>query len=414
MIEVPRLTETDLEIFKKKKVVIYHYSEQAKELYNVLRYLKITVVAFCSDEKRYRFVFKDCGVPVISSDKLARKKEFQNVLIQLSTENIDWNKKEGLQKLGFEFSKIPVGYLLNSYSPFLLFRKLKSPLAQKAMRLKWTLNRQRLQSVQFNLLKCVYQTNGSPLFLCMPMKTGDYTLNCTLENNKEGVKFHNVFHKPMLLRKSLRSSCESVKIITAVREPIGQNLSVLYQGIANGQLHKGWALGGGDINYLRDEVFSREKSQDAQCLFDAFIHDYVCVGENAGVLDVVPLPIQSFVALFNRDIIDITKYPFDKEKGYSILREGNTEVFVYQLEKLNDLVGEIAAWSGVSFDKFKNANQASDKWVAESYAQAQEEIVLTQEYFDRCFNEPYIAHCYSKADIMKFKSKWQSHIKSCN
>lgn len=103
-------------------------------------------------------------------------------------------------------------------------------------------------------------------------------------------------------------------------------------------------------------------------------------------------------------------YPFDKEKGYTIIKEGNIEVFVYQLEKLNDVFLELSDWVGVPFEKMVNANKAEDKWVGESYKQACKEIEITQEYFDRCYNEPYVKHFYSDEDIEKFKERWRSHI----
>ncbi len=109
--------------------------------------------------------------------------------------------------------------------------------------------------------------------------------------------------------------------------------------------------------------------------------------------------------------MDITKYPFDQDKGFTVIKKDNVEVFVYQLEKLNDLIPELSSWLNVPFDKFINGNMATEKWSGDSYKRAQKEIEITQEYFDKCFDESYVKHCYSKADIEKFKARWRPHIK---
>ena len=33
-----------------------------------------------------------------------------------------------------------------------------------------------------------------------------------------------------------------------------------------------------------------------------------------------------------------------------------------------------------------------------------------EEYFEKCYNEPYVKHFYSDDDINKFKEKWEKHI----
>lgn len=77
---------------------------------------------------------------------------------------------------------------------------------------------------------------------------------------------------------------------------------------------------------------------------------------------------------------------------------------------MNDIAKEISEFVGGDFVKWEMANVAADKWVADSYKQAQKEIKFSQEYFDKCFDEPYVKHFYSDEDIEKFKTRWRTHI----
>ncbi|MFI3169219.1 MAG: putative capsular polysaccharide synthesis family protein [Faecalibacterium sp.] len=161
-----------------------------------------------------------------------------------------------------------------------------------------------------------------------------------------------------------------------------------------------------NISVYDRKYFSQIKAI-VELIFDVFVKRYVYTEKHT----VFSRLAQDFFVEFEKAVLDITKYLFDQDKGYAIIKEGNIEVFVYQLEKLNDLVPELSAWIGVPFEHLEKGNQASDKWFAESYRQAQQEIEFSQEYFDKCYNEPYVKYCYNEADIERFKARWRPHIK---
>ena len=110
--------------------------------------------------------------------------------------------------------------------------------------------------------------------------------------------------------------------------------------------------------------------------------------------------------------IDVFDYPFDKEKGYSILEipEKNTEIFIYQLEKLNNVASELGKFVGIENFTLVNGNIAENKWYADAYKQAKKELKFSRTYFDSCFNSKIMNHFYSEADIEKFKAQWISHV----
>lgn len=115
--------------------------------------------------------------------------------------------------------------------------------------------------------------------------------------------------------------------------------------------------------------------------------------------------------VFNSNIINLYNHSFNTEQGYDIIKEGNIEVFVYQLEKLNDIAPQMSDWIGqTSFDEWINGNEASGKWINDFYKQAQKEIKFSQEFFDSCYNAEWVQHFYSQEDIEKFKERWRPHI----
>ncbi len=251
--------------------------------------------------------------------------------------------------------------------------------------------------------------------LCLPPKTGDFTLNYTLSANK--VNYTNLWHSSKRFEIDLLTD-PIIKIITAVRDPLSQHLSSSYEST-----YKKYRWLGPFIAYINNadqppedtikqlkDVFYTTKF-NSQAFFDLTVANNTLANNN----HYKPY-ITTFLENFAEDILDITAYPFDKEKGYTIIKEGRLEIFVYQLEKLNDIIPELSEFAtsrgeGQPFTELVNGNIGEEKSYAESYKRAKKEIIITQEYFDACFDAPYVHHFYSKEDIEKFKARWRPHIK---
>lgn len=260
--------------------------------------------------------------------------------------------------------------------------------------------------------------------ICSPQKTADVTLCLTfdmlrkLDEEITTFQFVNLWHTPRSLSTRTKNKLNKVKIIVGVRDPIAQNLSVLYQNLnASGtvlpwmclEIEKNTSMNRCNTIIDKYEKFLRNDSNNIQARFDLYnsIYTSCSIDEKNNIHSDY---IQFFVPEFQKCQIDILKYPFDQEKGYGIIQEDNIEVFVYQLERLNNIIPEMSNWLEVSFDRLENGNITENKWLGESYQQALKEIQITQEYFDCCYNEPYVTHCYSQSDIEKFKSRWRTHI----
>ncbi len=446
MIEMPRISETELAVFQGKKVIIYGVSEKAAKLCEAFKHLHIALFAFCVDANAPRKRKAYCGYPVLTTQEVAALAQQETVILQLTGDD-----EALLCKLEAELqitrSGIEADTLIGAVQFLLLKQSFAKPLVFGFEYLYWHFKCWR----KYNALLLIYRLKKQkkPLVICLPTKTADYTISDTIKevnralasegnltvqarsNNRVisylqtlrafffapviegGAEFVNVWHNPRVINNKY-----PVKVITAVREPIAQNLSSLYQKLPDKRDLEDWMLGemANMSKAERARVFQKyepgfvTEQGDVQLLFDYFLARFQPASQGNQMKTKHPQLIQQFVAEFKENVVDITAYPFDQEKGYAIIKEGNVEVFVYQLEKLNHIVPELSAWLGVPFDKLINGNQASDKWLGENYKQAQKDIKITQAYFDDCYHQPYVQHCYSPADIEKFKEKWRSHI----
>ncbi len=432
MISLSTLTESDLESLKGKKVFIFGLRHCSFRLYKILRFYKIDVVGYSIHEKAFHPTLKRRMKEGMKGLRYIKTRDLKFILgdynsrdiIVLpfagSPEGVD-EIKEHLKEFNLNFASLQTGEILASFSHVIVLPTLKS-------RLKFI--RQKIRFKKTKVPKYIKKSwksfckNRNPfgVVICSPRKTADHTLNYTFNKHAKKNNFLenyavNLWHTPACINRSYaEKKHDCFKIVMGVREPVSQNISSLYEDIGAGLSIETLfynELFGASLNLPFRELIEKYEN-----IFADGIDVQQCWNIHTSLyLNAIPKQpfhqgfIQDFILGFAKYVVDITTFPFDQEKGYTIIKDGDTEVFVYQLEKLNSLIPELSEWVGIPFDKLENGNQASEKWVAESYKQAQKEIEISQEYFDKCFDEPYVKHCYSEADIETFKEKWRSHIK---
>lgn len=368
----------------KDKLQVYLWSNSNMDYSNLLTRIKIDelenleyeVVAICSPNS---WIHSAIGgfhinekIPIISPNELFELiKQNNNYLIILPNSNDESiKKKRELNNIGF-FNVI-ISDSLQSHNRF---------------------SRESLNSIsRFN-------KNSEALILCSLPKTGNDTVSATFLNYD--IDFIGLSHDANKLDDYFKDY-STLKIVTGVREPIIQNLSGLYQ-----QMSAAYQ------NPIMDIM--RSNFKDREHFFSDF--ENVNLLFNLTVIQRTKtntlININSFMEDFKKNIVDLSKHTFDKEKGYSIVKEGNIEVFVYQLERMNDIVKEMSSWIGQSsFENWVRSNETNSKWISDSYKQAQKEITFTQNYFDSCYDDPWVQHFYSIEDIDKFKERWRPHIKN--
>jgi hypothetical protein len=181
----------------------------------------------------------------------------------------------------------------------------------------------------------------------------------------------------------LRNS--KVKIITAFRDPYARNVSLLFQTLHLYLFH----LNPGTIE---DNNFG---STDE--LIDHYFHDYV--RKDAPFI------------WFKEELeaatkIDIFDYPFDKDKGYTIINKKKLSILVLTLEKLNDNEAIIADFIEDPNFKLEHKNNGSKKWYADLYDSFKKRNLLSAEELDFYYNNDIVRHFYNEETIESFKRKW--------
>lgn len=424
MIRITKL-DSNFTIYKNKKVVIWGCDTNGQRVLNLLKYFNIDVFAFCDNNPNLWGELAFDNIKTISPSELGELKDEHDVIVQIAvagqfTLTADIVKQ--LEDMGCT-DYITIQELINVLGFVRKTEFLESNSDFKnSHKYLFVPNNDEAEFYDCNSRARIYDfiisnRNSQVLMICSAPKTGDNTLGKTFRENN--TVYINMGHRTNTLHKSILKDMNSkVKLITVLREPISQNASCMYNIIAGGSHSFRKSIF--EFGFTLEEILGLnvgnffENGGDAQILFDNFLDftEYLkpVKTHKYSSHDAYPHIIQHFVPEFQKNLFDIMKEPFDKERGFSIVSDENTEVFVCQLEKLSGLAKELSDFSGGSFDKLINANESNGKWFAQSYKDFQKNVKLSEEYFNRCFKEPYVNHFYSDEQISKFKSKWENNV----
>lgn len=404
MIPISKIDAT-FSVYKNKAVVIWGTGSAAEWVWKYLTIFQIPVVAF-TDNNREKWGTLFWDIPVCSISEILEKYKKDDILIQIGS---SYEKSISIQ-----LNELSIDYILYSEAKYRLYgyylRSISDSYIPREKLLGFSTTYHEDATFKYVLnhilpyLKCKHKEH---LLLWDPAKTGSSTLRLTFDSLK--LDYIPLLHLPCVMTLlSKVNSDKPIKIITAVREPISQNLSLMYQLISDTYF--------ADYMWMFDEIW--QKNGDINKLLNNIeIHWLKDTKKDVSLHQITDYTIfeiymiQNYWKDFNKYILDITDYQFNKEDGYTIIKKDNMEIFVYQLEKLNKVWPVLTSWLNISDTPLMNDNEAKNKWYNESYHQAKKELVFSQEYFDECFNQPYVKHCYSEEDIEKFKQKWRSHIK---
>jgi len=178
-------------------------------------------------------------------------------------------------------------------------------------------------------------------------------------------------------REEVRNN--GVKIITLVREPIGRYISWIMQNLME------W-IANNDSNSItetmQDDIIASTKS-----CHNWFHHQ---IERLTGV--------------------DVFDYPFDKEKGYTVIQKNNVEILLLTLEKLKYNEAVIAEFVGIKDFKLINKNITNDKITNYVYEALKKDFKVSEEMLDEVYKAFQMEHFYSDKEIEEYKNKWLSSI----
>ena len=217
------------------------------------------------------------------------------------------------------------------------------------------------------------------------------------KNKKRNWKQYNINFSPLKLNKQIRSfftikiyrqlldyyrkkGSKKIKIITLVREPVGREISRFFQNIEA-------------ITYYNRYILKGEKGKNLQEMYLKYNNKY------------------STVNYFDEEFfkftgIDVYNYPFDKEKGFSLIEKDNISLLILKLEKLNDLTPILKSFIGNEKFELEKSNETSNKWHYILYKDFIKNYYPEKEHLDYIYSSKYIKHFYTGDEVEKFRKKW--------
>ncbi len=400
-----------LDIYRKRRVILFGAGRNGRLMLGRFLGMGINPFAFC-DNDREKQGTKVEGCEVLSPEALKGMDDF---IVQITAEK-DREIRQQLEAMGIddfvtmaEFNQriydLSKHTLLNTPQKRENYYRQKGILDVVKTRNEWPL--------WDYLCWSSFMGDEELLVLCLPPKTGDWTLNATLSfYGKSYVNFwHSYRHMTSMAKEALGN--RRLKIVAAVRDPIAQNISIFFNM--------------SDAFWDEPEYF--KNGGDVQLLFDAWMMNELGDSMNA----VSPLPeiekidFRYYNALkkaegvdyiiqewFGKQFcpysgIDVYDYPFNREAGYSIISTEEADVFIYQLEKINEISGALGDFLGISDMQLINDNESENKWYARAYKKALRELKLKKDYLDTIYSSELVRHFYSEDDIRRFSKRWEEN-----
>lgn len=414
MVSLSQIDE-ELSVYNGKRIIIWGCGSAGRRIYQMLTENGIEVEAFCDTNEKFWDTYIE-GRICISPSALCEL-PLRDVLIQIGstyeTEILQQICDMGIDSYIYYSEAIE---RLSDLRKYKLWKKKPEILQYYIEHISDMIKKYSDASGVWGYFLDMSSNDKDYIVLCMPPKTGDHTIQATLES--EGISYTNFWHSSCHYTDELRALIgdRKLKIITAVRDPVAQNLSLFFQrhNYYYWNRVEYWE-NGGDVQKLFD-LYMEEEIEFCRTLIESpdlrvrYNYDYPYRIDKAHNRYTSLVQYNHEVEFKKGFDIDLYQYPFDKEKGFQLFKEGNIEVYIYQLEKLNSNYREFFSALGIDVKMLCTEYQAEKKWYYSSYKEAQKRLVLKQDYLDECYNSQYMRHFYNDEDIQRFKEKWSHNI----
>lgn len=105
--------------------------------------------------------------------------------------------------------------------------------------------------------------------------------------------------------------------------------------------------------------------------------------------------------------LDVFAHRFDKDKGYSIIKQGNIELLLMKMEKLDKLENVIGSFLGIEDFHLQNNNIGGRKSYRFAMEEFKKDFTISQERLEEIYKKnDYMRHFYSDQECNEFYDKW--------
>lgn len=417
MVHDIKLIET-VGILFERKIILYGASVEGERTLQFLQSAGVTIYAFAdSDPKKWNTVFN--GNRILSFDELKKLDETSKIAIIISS-MYDVEICELLNKfmIATEFTFSLFGLKLAIHLG-ILDSSIDESFREKYLFLYKLWRKEQISSYYTHFICSGITTQKVADFLdkdvvliYQPGKVGSSSIYYSVLNSGfEAMHVHDMaYYFQSCSGNELDLECfqslmkkkkGKIKIITLVREPISRDVSMFFQLFAarnplliNGMVTQN--LYQSCINIIQS--WSNRSVPDSQRK-DLFIWtDYLAINKKYGAeFDWFELEMKKVFK------IDILQYPFDRQKGYSIIIDTNIEVLLMKYERLSKLEHVIAGF--LTLEKFElcRDNVSSEKDYKYVYQELIENIKYPKSYVDFYYkHNKYMDYFYTQEEKDNF------------
>lgn len=388
-----------------KGVILFGCGKAGVQANRVLDSFKKEVICFVDNNKE-KWGSDCCSIPIKSLDEmLSILKENESAVIQIASEFSDDIEKQ-LWEMGVSKKRI-ISYWefearILDLSRYLYLKKndvsIHDPVFTAELE---SYNGYRKGYTAKTILRNNLCNVSENIFINSAPKTGNTTLISSLK--QAGISCYEgrqgYFTKIWDL---LPFKNNKVKMILGVREPFLQLLSMIFEMQSNFWDQEDYWRDGGDVQKIFDRVIDKEvRNKKADEYYDI-------EKEFARQTRYVEKHFDEAVKNFFH--IDVYNYPFDCEKGYTIIKQENIELFIFQLEKLSRLGNVLRDFLNIKDFVLRSDNVASEKWYNKYYQEAKKNLKIDRDLFNEVYSNKFMRHFYSEKQIDKFREKWEKNI----
>jgi len=396
----------------ENKIILYGAGITGVETYKILNnYFKnVSIICFCDTYKTGYM----CGLPIISPEKLQEMCTRESFIVIVT--GLSNNHQEIMNNLQCLDIAANCVYTLSELDKFIMQNINDSRIDEwyRTIKLyKETLPNDKKRNLYLNWW-CPEHYCENDILVYQPGKVGSSSVcNSFFTIGVNATHFHyatdyfifdlipELTWKPKVTELETIRKCseycnnkikqaKKIKIITLVREPISRDYSqFLYH--MNELVKNGYLTSDDSLLEACTEGIRKRATQNGKCKY-GYQFEW-----------------------FNKELkevfgIDVYDHPFDKEKGYSFIKQDNIEVLVLKLEKLSDLEQVIGKFSDTPNFKLINTNEASKKGYKDLYKSIQKSVKIPQEVISLYYKgNRFMDHFYSEEEKKFFLKKWEKN-----
>lgn len=393
----------NIDVLFEKKIVIYGAGARGRKSAWLLEDTAVGFDCFCDkDVSKKQWL----GHPIITIDMLQEKLNHEDYMIVISSEDHGEEMIEELDKRE-----------IRAYTCTWYGLQTGIELHAEDERFPEIFRRDFVQRKHvYTSFHTLYLRNKSSGYLCniphasiiyQSGKVGSTSLGYTFKKEKVDALQEHMFGPTTETETmngiysyfSNKYKSKGGKFITLVREPIARSLSLFMQCF--------------DKEYIVEGSLSQglEKSfKIRQC------DENYDLGKNASKWMAEILDTNDEFLWFDKEIkvvtgIDIYQYPFDKEKGYAWIKEGNIEILVLKLEKLQENLAVIEDFVGKPGIELVRGNIGDEKWSKYIYEELKTRVKIPARLLDSQYKDNWqMDHFYTEEEKEKFRQKWSKFI----